>query len=190
VSLLDCYRADAAELESHGARTANPRSIPPAWSRAGPVEQAFTELTARLAALGPHDALPSAGGDVIVACTRTDTRDWSIAVEDPCDRSRVLLTIPLRSGAVATSGTAARGKHIVDPATGAPPRGLPSTTIIGPSLTWADVDATAAFVRGRNAAHWIATRPEHAAVLVGTDGSIEKLPADPDGRAARRTAKG
>jgi thiamine biosynthesis lipoprotein len=55
--------------------------------------------------------LVSAGGDVLVHCQRTDTPDWRIAIEDPRDRTRTLLTVPLRRGAVATSGTAARGEH-------------------------------------------------------------------------------
>jgi thiamine biosynthesis lipoprotein len=84
----------------------------------------------------------------------------------------VLLTVPLRCGAVATSGTAARGEHIIDPATGRPPAGLLSATVIGASLTWADVYATAAFVRGPDAAAWVRTLADHAAVLVDADGCI------------------
>jgi FAD:protein FMN transferase len=149
-----------------------PRFDPTGLVKGWAVEQAFDRLFDRLEGLGRHDALASAGGDVVVACARTDTPDWNIAVEDPRERSRTLLTIPLRRGAIATSGTAARGEHIVDPATGAPARELLSATVIGPSLTWADVYATAAFVRGRTALAWIETLPEHAAALVDTDGAI------------------
>ncbi|HEX2809516.1 MAG TPA: FAD:protein FMN transferase [Kineosporiaceae bacterium] len=158
-----------------GAPAFDPTGLVKGWA----VEQAFTELGEQLAALGPHDALLSAGGDVVVACTRTDTPDWTVGFEDPRDRSRVLLTIPLRRGAVATSGAAARGDHIVDPATGAPPRGLLSATVIGPGLAWADVYATAAFVRARNAAPWVATLPEHAAVLVDLDGTVRTCTPGP-----------
>ena len=157
-----------------GAPTFDPTGLVKGWA----VEQACTALVDRLGGLtghGPHDVLLSAGGDVIVACSRTDTPDWQIGVEDPRDRTRSLLTIPLRRGAVATSGTAARGQHILDPATGAPPTGLLSATIISASLTWADVYATAAFVRGPRAAAWIATLPDHAAVLVHADGTVQTL---------------
>lgn len=144
----------------------DPTGLVKGWA----VEQATAALAARL---GPHDLLVNAGGDVVVACARTDTPDWRIAIEDPRDRRRVLLTVPLRRGAVATSGTAARGEHIVDPATGAPATGLLSATVIGASLLWADVEATAAFVRGGGAAEAAARLHDCVTVLVGPDGAVD-----------------
>jgi thiamine biosynthesis lipoprotein len=149
----------------------DPTGLVKGWA----VQQAFDTLVERLARLGPHDVLVSAGGDVVVSCARTDTPDWMIGIEDPRDRTRTLLTVPLRRGAVATSGSAARGAHILDPATGTPPSGLLSATVIGPSLTWADVYATAAVVRGRDAATWLAGLTDHAAVLVDTEGDVETV---------------
>ena len=154
-----------------GRRVFDPTGLVKGWA----VEQAFRSLIDRLASCGPHDALVCAGGDIAVACARTDTPDWVVGSQDPLDRRRTLRSIPLRTGAVATSGTAARGHHIVDPATGTPAAGLLSATIVGPSLIWADVYATAAFVRGAQADSWIATIPDHAALLVGTDGSIRTV---------------
>ncbi len=61
----------------------------------------------------------------------------------------------LRSGAVATSGRSRRGDHLIDPATGAPARGLLPATVVGPSLLWADVFATAAVVKGTSAQTWL-----------------------------------
>lgn len=148
-----------------------PRFDPTGLVKGWAVEEAFTGLQERLRPLGAHDALVCAGGDIAVACRRTDTPDWVVAIEDPRDRTRVLRTLALRSGAVATSGTAARGAHILDPETGAPVSGLASATVIGPGLTWADVYATAAFVRGRAAIGWLATVPDHAALLVAADGT-------------------
>lgn len=158
--------------DATGAPAFDPTGLVKGWA----AEQAFTALGRRLARLGPHDALLSAGGDVIVACTRTDTPDWQIGIEDPRDRSRLLLTVPLRRGAIATSGTAARGQHIRDPATGSPPAGLLSATVVSPSLTWADVYATAAYVRGPTAAPWLTTLPNHAAILIHPDGTLHTLP--------------
>ena len=149
----------------------DPTGLVKGWA----AEQAFDRLLDRLGALGAHDALLSAGGDVVVACARTDTPDWTVAVEDPRDRTRVLLTVPMRRGAVATSGTAARGAHLVDPATGGTPSGLLSATVVGPSLTWADVYATAAVVKAGAAATWLATLPEHLAVLVDADGGVRTV---------------
>jgi thiamine biosynthesis lipoprotein len=154
-----------------GAPRFDPTGLVKGWA----VEQAFERLMQQLGRIGPHDALVSAGGDVAVACQRTDTPDWMIGIEDPHERDRILLSVPLRCGAVATSGTAARGQHILDPATGKPATGLRSATVIGAGLTWADVYATAAFVRGPEAAAWAATIPGHAAVLVHLDGTVQTI---------------
>jgi thiamine biosynthesis lipoprotein len=160
-----------------GVTAFDPTGLVKGWA----VQQAFDDLRERLTAVGPHDVLVSAGGDVVVACARTDTPDWTIGIEDPQDRTRVLRTVGLRRGAVATSGTAARGQHVIDPATGAPPSGLLSATVIGPDLTWADVYATAAFVRGTRAQEWVATLTDHVAVLVGVDGSVRESAPPPVG---------
>ena len=53
-----------------------------------------------------------------------------------------------RDCAVATSGTAERGAHIVNPRTGDTAVGLASVTVIGQSLAFADAYATAAFAMG------------------------------------------
>jgi thiamine biosynthesis lipoprotein len=156
------------------------------------VQEALDALVDRLAGLASsgHDVLVSAGGDVAVACQRTDTPDWVVGIEDPQDRSRVLRTVSLRRGAVATSGTAARGAHIVDPGTGGPARGLLSATVVGPSLTWADVYATAAFVRGLDGMPWLGTLPDHTAVLVATDGTVHVVPPEVSPAAGGRATRG
>ena len=53
--------------------------------------------------------------------------------------------VELTAGAVATSGTAARGDRLIDPATGRPVHGDGSVSVVGPALMWADVWATALF---------------------------------------------
>ena len=81
---------------------------------------------------------------------------------------------------MATSGTAARGAHVLDPATGEPGGdGLLSVTVVGPSLIWADVYATAAFARGRGTEGWLATLPGHVALVVGDDGTTRSVTGSP-----------
>ena len=60
----------------------------------------------------------------------------------------MLAVLPLQRGGIATSGTARRGRHLIDPSSGRPATDALSVTVVGPSLLWADVLATAAFVRG------------------------------------------
>jgi thiamine biosynthesis lipoprotein len=148
--------------DAAGTARFDPTGLVKGWA----VQQVFDALCVRLAELGPHDALLNAGGDVAVHCARAETPDWRIAIEDPRNRSRTLRTLSLRTGAVATSGTAARGAHILDPATGEPAGAVQSATVVGPSLLWADVYATAAFVDPARASNWLRSCPEYRAFVV------------------------
>ncbi len=89
--------------------------------------------------IGAHPDLPREGPDAIA---------WRVGIEDPLDRTRIASTVTLTHGAVATSGTAARGAHLYDPATGEHVGRSGSVTVIGPRLVWADIWATALFVGG------------------------------------------
>jgi thiamine biosynthesis lipoprotein len=115
--------------------------------------------------------LVDAGGDIALACNLPDSPAWTVGIEDPRDRTRVLATLELRVGGVATSGSAARGAHVLDPRTGRPGgEGLLAVTVVAPDLMTADVDATAAFARGRDADRWLATLPGRTALVVPVSG--------------------
>jgi thiamine biosynthesis lipoprotein len=87
--------------------------------------------------IGGHDDLPASGPEAI---------HWRVGIEDPRDRQRIASTLTLARGAVATSGTAARGAHLYDPFTREAVGRPGSVTVTGPTLLWADVWATALFV--------------------------------------------
>ena len=89
--------------------------------------------------VGAHPDMPTSGRDAIT---------WRVGIEDPADRSRIATTMTLTHGAVATSGTAARGAHLYDPATGELVGRPGSVTVTGPTLLWTDIWATALFVGG------------------------------------------
>lgn len=150
-----------------GTRRLDPSGLVKGWA----VERAAAGLD-RLDGL---DWLVNAGGDVTGRAVHGPA--WRVAVEDPRDRSRVLCAVPLRAGAVATSGTAARGRHLVDPRTGGPAGdALLSATVVGPALTWADVLATAAFVEGPAALPRVEALPGYEALLVRPDGDLLATP--------------
>jgi len=119
---------------------------------------------------GSRNHAVNGGGDVQTAGESAPGRPWRIGIVDPFDRTRVLSVVTGRDVAVATSGGAERGPHIVDPRTGAPAAGLASVTMIGPSLTRADAYATAAFAMGPQARPWADQRPGYQAVIVTLDG--------------------
>jgi thiamine biosynthesis lipoprotein len=147
-----------------GPRLFEPTGLVKGWA----VERACRQLSG---ALPGHDVLVDAGGDVALACSRTDTPTWTVGIEDPRDRRRFLAALELRAGGVATSGSAARGAHVLDPRTGGPGgRGLLSVTVVAPTLLDADVDATAAFARGTGCEAWLAGRPDTLALVVPVEG--------------------
>ncbi|WP_372594102.1 FAD:protein FMN transferase [Actinotalea sp.] len=114
-----------------------------------------------------------AGGDIQLRAA-PDSEPWQVGIEDPRDQTRVLAHVPVSDGAVATSGSASRGAHIMDPHTGAAAEGLLSATVIGPSLLWADVLATAAVARGAGAAEWVGTLHGTSGMLVTTSGAVHR----------------
>jgi len=71
-----------------------------------------------LADLDNTDFCLSAGGDMVCRTTGTDRPDWRIGIEHPHRPGELIAVVPIRNGAVATSGTAHRGQHLVDARTG------------------------------------------------------------------------
>jgi thiamine biosynthesis lipoprotein len=110
------------------------------------------------------------GGDMQLAGAAAPDRPWGVGVVDPRDRLRVLTVVTGHDVAVATSGTAERGAHIIDPRTGRPAVGIASATVVGASLTFADAYATAAVILGRDAIRWMNELPGYEALLVTDDG--------------------
>jgi FAD:protein FMN transferase len=165
---------DAAERQSGGAfsvRLPGPDGRP-LLDPSGVVKGwAAERAAAALEDLADTDFCLSAGGDMTCRTLDPDGRPWRIGVEDPADPARVLAVVPIRTGAVATSGTAHRGQHLVDARTGRPPVGVASVTVVAGSLTWADIDATAAYAHGLGAARWLETRPGRSGLVVWADGS-------------------
>lgn len=103
----------------------------------------------------------NAGGDMLIGAGRDMAflaPTWRIGVESPSVPGTVAAVRSVPAGAVATSGAVARGAHILDPSTGVALNRAGSATVVGPSLTWADVWATAAFVDPRRASRLMASR--------------------------------
>jgi thiamine biosynthesis lipoprotein len=134
---------------------------------------AVQRAAAALTGLPDTDFCLSAGGDM-VCHVADDTRPaWRIGIEDPHDPSAVTATVEVRRGAVATSGHAHRGQHIVDARTGRAPTDIASVTVLADDLTWADLDATAAYAMGPDALTWLRARPGRRGVVVWEDGRRE-----------------
>jgi FAD:protein FMN transferase len=166
-----------------GTRRFDPSGIVKGW--------AAERVAGLLAAVPGHDYCLNAGGDVVVgrgapatgsvtpsAAADTPARPWRIGIDAP-GRPGLLGFVEWTEGAVATSGSAARGDHVLDPRTGRPASDLLSATVTGPSLLRADVLATAAFVRGADAVDWIERFPGYSALVVHRDGTVRRSPGFP-----------
>ena len=166
-TVLDlCVQAQSA---TRGAFTALPngRIDPTGLVKGWSIERASAILHLH----GSDNHAVNGGGDMQLAGESAPGRAWSVGIADPHDRHRVSTVVSGRDFAVATSGTAERGTHIADPFTGRAATAWASATVVGPSLTWADVYATAAFVTGRQSHAWI-DGSGYAAFLIGGDGDV------------------
>jgi thiamine biosynthesis lipoprotein len=122
------------------------------------------------------------GGDVQCAGASTSTEPWRVGIVDPRNRSNLITVVAGIDIAVATSGTAERGEHIVDPHTGGPPASaLLSLTVSGHSIVECDVYATAGFAMGKAARGWLDERGI-AAIGVETDGKTWSTGGAPGAR--------
>ena len=144
---------------SGGYFTASPRGRfdPSGYVKGWAVERAADILSAA----GSASHLVNGGGDVQCAGDRASPAGpapgdvagpegppWRVGIADPLRRGRLALVVEARDCGVATSGTAERGAHIVNPRTGEAAAGLASVTLVGPRLALADACATAAFAMG------------------------------------------
>jgi thiamine biosynthesis lipoprotein len=124
-----------------------------------------------LARAGSASHLVNAGGDVQCAGARVGGEPWRVAIADPFRRGGLALVVAARDCAIATSGIAERGAHILDPHTGRPATGLASLTVVGPSLTLADAYATAAFAMGpARARDWTGSLEDYEAFAITESG--------------------
>jgi FAD:protein FMN transferase len=140
--------------DAAGVRTLDPTGLVKGWA----VERALKVMVAALETDGlDADLSVNAGGDIALHVVPGSARTWTAGVEDPLDRSRTVAVLELPGGGLATSGSAARGAHIVNPHTGESLSRSGSVTVYGPSLLWADVFATAAFAYGPGCGEWLTT---------------------------------
>jgi thiamine biosynthesis lipoprotein len=149
--------------DADGRQHLDPSGIVKGWA----VERA----SAAFDDLSETDICLAAGGDMTCRTRVPGATGWNVGIENPSAPTQVVAVVPVRNGAVATSGTAHRGEHIVDPRTGRPPAHFSSVTVIGADLTWVDIEATTAFVLGPAASDWLAGRGR-SGVATMADGSI------------------
>jgi thiamine biosynthesis lipoprotein len=161
------------EHVSDGAFNAHLPGHPDQLDPAGYVKGWITERAAgRLDDAGLAHWYVGAGGDVITRGVPAPGQRWRVGIAHPLQPGAIVATLELAGGAVATSGTAERGRHLWDGRTGASAEALASLTVVGPELTWADAFATAAFAQGADGLQWVTRFDGYSAMAVDLDGQV------------------
>ncbi len=129
---------------------------------------------------GISSALVNAGGDLACLGLPSEAGQWPVAVPG----QEQVWIIPLRHGAIATSGIARRHwwqgqtlrHHLLDPRTGLPAQSdLWSVTVVADRCEQAEVVAKAAFILGSKQGADFLRRHRIAGLLVHEDGTWETV---------------
>ena len=128
---------------------------------------AIERAAAIFTAAGSAEHSVNGGGDVQFVGSRL----WRVGIADPLQPGRLAVVVAGRDFAVATSGVAERGPHIIDPYTGQPPVGLASITVVGATLAETDAFATAAFAMGSVARDWVESLDGYEAFAITAVGA-------------------
>jgi thiamine biosynthesis lipoprotein len=177
ISLADCPPevasvlaacAEVAELSDgyFSVRPAGPLD-PSGYVKGWAIERAAAMLTAA----GSAEHSVNGGGDVQCVGDRGPGQLWRIGIADPLRPGSLALVVTGRDFAVATSGIAERGPHIVNPHTGQPATDLASITVVGSGLTLTDAYATAAFAMGSAARDWVESLDGYEAFAITAPGT-------------------
>ena len=165
-----------AEQRSGGRFSATWRGWfdPTGYVKGWAVERAARmHLLPLLAATGATAIGINAGGDMQVGTSPGSDWVWRIGIADPHRAGEVLAIMDVVDGAVATSGTAERGAHIVDPRSGEPATGVRSATVVADSLAEADLWATVAVVAGDDLS-WVSAALSRSGMTVTDDGGVRR----------------
>ncbi|GAA4477887.1 FAD:protein FMN transferase [Microbacterium panaciterrae] len=135
---------------------------------------AFRQLAPLLDEDGVVAAGLSAGGDMQLLTAPGADWTWNVGIADPLRPGVLRAQVPVREGAVATSGPAERGAHIVDPRSSRAVADAPTATVIAPRLSDADAWATVAVVAGFDDLTWLRGAPDTSGMLIAVDGAVRR----------------
>ncbi len=129
-------------------------------------------------ARGIKAGIVNGSGDMSSWGKQPDGDHWAIGITNPLRNDTVFAVVPLRHGAVVTSGSyekfvvfnGKRYAHIINPRTGYPATGVSSVTVFGPSAETANGFSTSLMVLGKEAGiKLIKKYPQYRYIMI-TDG--------------------
>lgn len=130
----------------------------------GIVKEYAADCCAKLCrSLGVTSGLVNMGGDIHVIGPRPNGSPWTIGIQDPSNPERVITSVELKQGGLASSGDYQRcmvieGKrysHILNPMTGWPVQGMRAVSVVGPHCLIAGSTSTIAMLKGEEGKPWL-----------------------------------
>jgi len=131
-------------------------------------EYAVDRVATLLQKAGVAHGLVNLSGDIRVWGGRPGGQPWNLGIQHPRQTGALLASLPLQSGALATSGDYERyfidasGKrhcHILHPMTGRPACHWRSVSVVAPLALMAGGLSTCAMLMGEAAGSWLAQQP-------------------------------
>lgn len=157
----DLRLASAGRFDAHWQGWFDPTGYVKGWST-----DAATAAFDALLAAGMIEAVGlNVGGDMRLRTAPGSDHSWRVGIAHPERTGALLATVEIAEGAVATSGTAERGAHLVDPRTGERRAGPVSATVIADDLATADAWATVAAIAGVDDLEWMTGVPVASGIV-------------------------
>lgn len=130
---------------------------------------------------GVPGGIINASGDMNTWGKQPDGREWMVALTNPLNKDQAFALLPLREGAVVTSGdyekfvkfNGVRYSHIINPKTGYPATGIISVSVFAHKAELADALATSVFVLGKDVGlNRIDQLPQVECIIIEANGNI------------------
>ncbi|MFC0779178.1 FAD:protein FMN transferase [Flavobacterium sp. HJSW_4] len=144
---------------------------------------ATDKCRAMMIAKGVQAGIINGSGDMSTWGKQPTGKDWKIGITNPFMPEKILAAVPLKEGAVTTSGSyekfvvfnGKRYSHIINPATGYPATGLCSVTVFGPNAETANGLSTSMMVLGQKEGLLLLQKfPDYSCVMITDKGKIVK----------------
>ena len=134
---------------------------------------------------GVRHGMVNLGGDIRLLGPRPDDRAWSLGIQHPRDMHRMLATLALGTGALATSGDyeryfeldGVRYCHVLNPRTGWPVRAWRSVSVVAPACLAAGALTTIAMLKENDALAFLASQ-NVGYLAVDADGHVHHHDTD------------
>ena len=132
---------------------------------------------------GVQAGIINGSGDMSTWGKQPNGKDWKIGITNPFKPEKILAAVPLKEGAVTTSGSyekfvvfnGKRYSHIINPATGYPATGLCSVTVFGPNAETANGLSTSLMVLGQKEGLLLLQKfPNYSCVMITDKGKVIK----------------